>query len=371
MTLKIIAYLLGYCLLLGNRDALGECNRTLGVKIFVDSSYTQLDGWRTHTSNAFQVVARIFQAEFDLCLRLDGLEMWNSYGCKDSHECHKAFKVQSQGSESDLQVGISGNTGPSTDSLLERSQIGRSQFLGGNVLVRVPHKAYFRTNHLVYTLTHEMAHCFGAFHVSDSTSIMYFSTPVGGREVFTFDSCTKQIVVTNSRLDLRKGPSNIDIIDTATINDLYRQFAHDMAEHPIARIFCDSARFLYELGSSPNTVVRLFARAELFPGGVNDNFSTYYALALIEDHQKTKADSILQVARIHMPDNPMVEMASGYAMMGRSQFDSAIVFLRASYNHGSNTPDLFRLLCRAFSSTNEPDSVEMYNKLYLQSLLTK
>ena len=80
------------------------------------------------------------------------------------------------------------------------------------------------------TLIHELGHLFGAFHVDNAESIMYFSTMKIVPPRIQFDDVNRQVILATRDVDFRVAPEGLPRASALKIRDLYR--AHHVRTEP-------------------------------------------------------------------------------------------------------------------------------------------
>ncbi|MDO8586340.1 MAG: WG repeat-containing protein [Armatimonadota bacterium] len=149
----------------------GDGARVLNVKVAADQVLRERSDWRAVIEKRMQAVSDIFEKSFKIKLAVT-IVPWVTPDFKDSDDPDKyRYIIQGKLAEDvpleDAEI-IIGITGRSSRSRL----LGFSSFYYNWLIIYDPYNGADKEEEIVSTITHELCHQFGAFHVAEKTSIM-------------------------------------------------------------------------------------------------------------------------------------------------------------------------------------------------------
>jgi len=262
--------------------------RILDVKLVFDASLTKTDK-PILFKKAIARVSKDFEEQFALAFSIKTSEIWkNPYKKKPVDSLIHFFYNKVTKEEADIVIGF-------VSSKKRSGPYGVSIFEEGYVLLRCINNTAF----LEKVLAHEIAHLFGAAHVSDNTSLMHHFI-LGDR---------------------------IDKINRSIIN-LHRERKFKVSGFPLSTKICEKVLPLYqEIVRSNEESNRLDKQGKILETGKGlENVYTYLAMVYIQLGKYRLALDVCEKALKMKPDLYESYNFMGIASRRSGEYDKAIQY---------------------------------------------
>jgi hypothetical protein len=217
--------------------------RVLRLSAIADATYRQVvDDWRDRIRQTVAGASKYYEANFQVRLELDEIRAWEYRGLADDVEGRVKQALQMAPGSSDLLVAFIGlgDYYKTQEKTFRTGHLGAGFPFGQHLLVTGNDD--FHVNREIAVLIHELAHGFGAFHVTDRRSLMqpgYDDAPI--REVLTaqlpLDAVSMEIIGLTREVDFRRGVTSLDAATQRRLKQLalwHRHPAEAYAMSPIA-----------------------------------------------------------------------------------------------------------------------------------------
>jgi hypothetical protein len=217
--------------------------RVVRLSAIADATYRQVvDDWRDRIRQTVAGASKYYEANFRVRLELDEIRAWEYRGLADDVEGRVKQVLQVSPGSSDLLVAFIGlgDYYKTEEQTFRTGHLGAGFPFGQHLLVSGNDD--FHVNREIAVLIHELAHGFGAFHVTDRRSLMqpgYDDAPI--REVLTaqvpLDAVSMEIIGLTRQVDFRRGVTSLDAATQRRLKQLalwHRHPAEAYAMSPIA-----------------------------------------------------------------------------------------------------------------------------------------
>jgi pentatricopeptide repeat protein len=156
-------------------------------------------------------VSGLFEENFQIRFAIVDIIPWrSSNSAPNASVLAKDLEKDVQRGGAEIVLGFSGQAPRTT-----REKGGATPF-SSTALVQNPKHATEREN--LVAIAHELGHAFGAWHVNDRRSVMYYRATT-----LAFDEHTAKLIQLMRNFDFRLGVSSIDEATAATISSLFEE----------------------------------------------------------------------------------------------------------------------------------------------------
>ncbi len=216
--------------------------RKLRLSAIADATYRQVvDDWRERIRQTVAGASKYYEANIRVRLELDEIRAWDYRGLADDVQGRVKRVFQVSPGSSDLLIAFVG--------LGDYYRTDEKTFLTGHLGSGFPFGQHllvtgnddFHVNREIAVLIHELAHAFGAFHVTDRQSLMqpgYDDAPL--RDVLTaqlpLDAVSMEIIGLTREVDFRSGVASLDAATQRRIKHLAFWHRHPAEAHAMSPI---------------------------------------------------------------------------------------------------------------------------------------
>ncbi|MCL4200879.1 MAG: zinc-dependent metalloprotease [Pirellulaceae bacterium] len=226
----------------GTASAGDDGVRKVRLSAIADATYRQVvDDWRERIRQTVAGASKYYEANFRVRLELDEIRAWEYRGLADDVQGRVKRVLQESPGSSDLLIAFVGlgDYYKTDEKTFLTGHLGSGFPFGQHLLVTGNDD--FHVNREIAVLIHELAHAFGAFHVTDRKSLMqpgYDDAPL--REVLTsqlpLDAVSMEIIGLTREVDFRSGVASLDAATQRRIKHLAFWHRHSAEAHAMSPI---------------------------------------------------------------------------------------------------------------------------------------
>lgn len=189
--------------------------RRIPVVVIVDPSYTTRVDWSSKIQTAFSHTNFHFKP---LGIWFDAVQVSSgqliSEDSKGADDIFKALRRLTASAPAEIRIGLYSKR--TKASHWAEELLGRAEFLKGELILNQR-----EGGELSATLVHELGHVFGAFHVSETSSIMYHNSTDYELQV-GFDKANQEIFRITHCADLSKGVHGLAPVQLSQIGVIFQ-----------------------------------------------------------------------------------------------------------------------------------------------------
>jgi tetratricopeptide (TPR) repeat protein len=224
--------------------------RTVKIRFAVDETFRRLPDWQNTIRENLQVVSGIYERQFRIRFDLLDIVEW-SVGGEEEYTAVVLSRLRQsvEPGDADLLIGLT------NQRCLDRVRGGTTQFGAEIVVLAGCNDLGLRAMTLDNTLSHEIAHVFGAFHVrSHIRSIM------NSHAADAFDPQTKRVINLFQGLDFRRGITAFTSEQLEQYQAIWRDGHPPGDLNPVARAYAGHGQRMHEL-RRPQEAIDLLKKA--------------------------------------------------------------------------------------------------------------
>lgn len=185
--------------------------RTVSVRIAADEEFRSQRLWEEAIRMRLSAVSQVFEQNFQIRFKIVDIVPWRSDNASpNAAELVKDLERDVPRGGAEILLGFSGQAPQTT-----RERGGATPF-SNTALVQNPKRATELEN--LIAIAHELGHAFGAWHVDDRRSVMYYRATT-----LTFDEQTAKLIRLMRNFDFGRGVSSIDEETAAKITAYFRE----------------------------------------------------------------------------------------------------------------------------------------------------
>lgn len=227
-------------LIIANCSNSDRQKRIIKIGIYTNASFRRLYNWQEIVLKQIASTSAIYDSAFGIRFVPISYSNWEiSDSGIDTKELLTLLERYSQADMADIIIGYTfrppGDYEQQADADLV---VGKGRILGRTVCLRYEMTDILNSEYLKFTLAHEIAHLFGAFHVDDSIKLMR-SYSDGVVPQMVFDTCNKELIRNMKYYDFGKGVYSLTNSERAKIQMIYARRHAPGEQNPVAAAFID------------------------------------------------------------------------------------------------------------------------------------
>ena len=231
-----------FALSCGNPDLRSE-KRVITVAAFGDEEFRKYEEWESLIRRNLNEVSKVYDSLFGIQFQLSSLNEWESDD--DAYDFTDLFynlEEYSKPCTTDIVVGFSLQAPTKTEKLNKADfEWGLSSSFGSVVVVRFGLSEILDDEQVKITLIHEIAHLFGAWHCSDSTTIMGV-TFSRYKPRIVFDNQAARVLGLLKNFNFCEGILGLDTSIIQQVSRIFREDHLSEQQNPIAGKFDSKAQ---------------------------------------------------------------------------------------------------------------------------------
>ncbi len=224
--------------------------REIKVVAAVSPSFKQNPDWQKDIVERVGFANSIFERTFQLHFTVEKYQTWDLQDeTREMHLLVEELKALSPPQPQRIVIGFHKMTKPfEKDRLEDIETVGTAMFFSGVIALRDP-AGEFGAERGKFVLTHELAHLFGAVHISDSSAIMYFSLPEFPQE--QIDPENTRIIQSTRAVDFKQG---IDSLSGSALDGLIASYEKLIRQNPHSDFYRQLGLFYRKRGMEARAV---------------------------------------------------------------------------------------------------------------------
>jgi tetratricopeptide (TPR) repeat protein len=229
--------------------------RTVKIRVAADETFRRLPDWQDTIRQNLRVVSGIYERQFRIRFDLLDIVEW-SVGGEEEYTAVVLSRLRQsiEPGEADLLIGLT------NQRCLDRVRGGTTQFGAEIVILAGCNDLGLRVMSLENTLSHEIAHVFGAFHVrSHIRSIM------NSDAADAFDPQTTRVIDLFQGMDFRRGITAFTGAQLEQYETIWRDGHRSGDLNPVALAYAGHGQRMQEFGRPQEAIDLLKKAIEIEP----------------------------------------------------------------------------------------------------------
>jgi len=206
--------------------------RTVRVRAIADGTYRRVvDNWRQRIQDAVSGASEFFESNFGIRFVVVDIQPWEYRGLTHDVNARMKSLLAIPPQDADLIVAFIGfgEYWKADAEAYFTGQLGRGMPFGQHVMVSGDD--HYHPNRDKFVLIHELAHVFGAFHVSNHRSLMYPNFHGVPAELviegkFELEPALREVIMAARHFDFQRGADSLPPETRRRIEALCREHRH-------------------------------------------------------------------------------------------------------------------------------------------------
>ncbi len=290
--------------------------REITVKIAATSIFQFDPEWQRDVRDRLAFVSKVFESLFNIHFKIILDVPWEIQDeTRETDLLMEELRSQVSMDPNQIIIGFHKMSQPfGDDKMLDHDRVGSAQYFKGLIVIRDPFVPLSETGRNI-VLLHEVAHLFGAVHISDANAVMNATLPA--KPELTLDETNQEVIRTTRDVDFIRG---LDSLSGFAVDTLIQIYEKKIRENPHSDFYDQLGRF-YQISHQPAKAVSIWEEALQYHF---DNPHIHYQLGMyyFQNSRYERAVTELGSAAAHfvLPSQKKI-LASTLNLLGVAYFE--------------------------------------------------
>lgn len=246
--------------------------REMTVKVAATPIFQFDPEWQRDVRDRLIFVSKAFESQFNIHFKIILHLPWEIQDeTRETDLLMEELRSQVPMDPNQIIIGFHKMSQPfGEDKMLDHDRVGSAQYFRGLIVIRDPFVALNEMQKNI-VLLHEVAHLFGAVHISEPEAVMHASLPM--KPQLMLDETNQAIIRTTRDVDFNRG---LESLSGYAVDMLIHIYEKKIRENPHSDFYDQLGRF-YQITKQPAKAVSIWEEALQYQ---YDNPNIHYQLGL-------------------------------------------------------------------------------------------